>query len=484
MTDLFELEVAVRSEDPLEALSKTASFRAGDWQNVFDVIFRFTRAKPSRWRETSHALKEILRKCPESASCLGCQGKVSVGEQLLWLSIDDFDSGSVAGSLDPTRRNFVLAWREFHGRGTSPLMAALASDDMEGLRQDVFATGDPNFNKTLRVVSAGGDVFEASMDEYRELSILAVAAQFGAVNCVRFLLMNGTRVGAVEVGAAFRGGHVELMRLLWEAFPLANPVELALEAAKSWNVAGLRWLLDHKVGDPSLSGLVRLFRGASWSGSYLCGSSVLASGASAASQLRPLRPIGIVGRVLCGGLAYLNEAREVSRMAEDSMAAEYLEELYEWLPEATEMRLVAKHEGRSVASVNAFIDAARGRAKTLTFVETENGGSICGGYLDVAWVEGGYAHDPGRRSFIFTLRNHLGVFPTKFAQKRDAMAAYSWRSASFRFGEYGEGLSVEPGRNALSSGRTYEGPCQGVALFNGDACWEFRAARWELWEVV
>jgi hypothetical protein len=101
------------------------------------------------------------------------------------------------------------------------------------------------------------------------------------------------------------------------------------------------------------------------------------------------------------------------------MAAAYAEELSEWLPEATFIGLVARHEGRGAASVNAFIDAATGRAKTLTFVETENGGSICGGYLDVPWVADGSASDPGRGSFIFTLRNHLGIPPAKFAQQRD-----------------------------------------------------------------
>jgi hypothetical protein len=59
---------------------------------------------------------------------------------------------------------------------------------------------------------------------------------------------------------------------------------------------------------------------------------------------------------------------------------------------------------------------------TLTFVQTENGRSNSGCYLDVAWVEGDYASDPGRRRFIFTLKNHLGVPPTKFAQKRNEKA--------------------------------------------------------------
>jgi hypothetical protein len=119
LADLVELEAAVSSRHPLEALSETASFRAGDWQSVIDVLFRFTRAKPTRWRETSHALKDILRKFPESAKCLEGQGKFSVGEQLLWLSIDGFERVSVAGSLDPTRPNFVLAWRDFTVEGAA-----------------------------------------------------------------------------------------------------------------------------------------------------------------------------------------------------------------------------------------------------------------------------------------------------------------------------------------------------------------------------
>jgi hypothetical protein len=164
------------------------------------------------------------------------------------------------------------------------------------------------------------------------------------------------------------------------------------------------------------------------------------------------------------------------------MAAEYSEELFEWLSEATEARLVARHEGRDVASVNAFADAATGRAHTLTFVETENGGSICGGYLDVAWAER-YVSDPGRKSFIFTLKNSLGVIPTKFAQKRDVNAAYMERNNNFHFGYY-EGLVVWQGHTTLCSGHTYETPRQGDAPFNGDGSGLFRAARWELWEVV
>jgi hypothetical protein len=167
---------------------------------------------------------------------------------------------------------------------------------------------------------------------------------------------------------------------------------------------------------------------------------------------------------------------------QDSMAAAYSEELREWLPEAIEVRLVARHEGRDAASVDAFIDAAKGRAKTLTFVETENGGSICGGYLDVEWGEGEYAIDPGKGSFIFTLKNHLGVPPMKFAQIQDDQVAYTRRGHCFCFGR-GEGFVVSPSDYRLCSGDGYHDHERGAALFHGDRGGVFRAARWELWEV-
>jgi hypothetical protein len=408
-----------------------------------------------------------------------------VGEQLLWLSIDIFDRVSVAGSLDPTRPNFALAWREFHSRGGSPLVAALASDNVEELQTAAFGTCGCNFSKTLQVVRAGGEVFETSTGASRELSILAVAAQYGAVNCAQFLMASGAEVGAAEVKAAFRGGNGELMRQLWDAFPGADPLELALEAVKSWNLAGLRWLLDHKVVALSPRDLAGLFEGACWSGSYACGSSVLGFGAPAAAYLRLLPPVGPIWRVLCSGLSSIERDRAGSVDLEGSIAAGYWEAVHAWLPEATEMRLIAKHEGRDAASVNAFIQAASRRTKTVTLVETENGGSICGGYLDVAWVEGNWVNDPGRRSFIFTLKNDLGVPPTTFAQKVDGHAAYMVRDRYFQFG-YSEGFVVWNGDSMMcgttTGGATYEAPQQGVALFSGNGA--FRAARWELWEVM
>jgi hypothetical protein len=97
-------------------------------------------------------------------------------------------------------------------------------------------------------------------------------------------------------------------------------------------------------------------------------------------------------------------------------------------------------------------------------------------------VENGHASDPGRSSFIFTLRNHLGVPPMRFAQKRDDCAAWAWRGSNFGFGD-SEGFIVCQGPQTLCTGYAYEAPGQGAALFTGDGGGVFRAARWELWEV-
>jgi hypothetical protein len=309
---------------------------------------------------------------------------------------------------------------------------------------------------------------------------------------MQLLVASGAKVEADEVRAAFRGGHAEMAQQLWEAFPTVNPLELALEAVKSWNSAALRLLLNHTLRTLLPRDLVRLFEGACSSGSYTCGSSVLSFSAAAALHLRSLRPVGVVGRVLCGGLAALKSGRIISFTHGDSIAAEYSNELREWLPQATEVRLVSKHEGRGAASVNAFVAAAKGRARTLTFVETENGGSICGGYLDVAWVDGDYVTDPDRRSFIFTLKNHLGHPPTRFAQKRDEKAAYMRHDDTFYFG-FGEGFMVWDDDTELTSDQTYVAPRQGPALFCGGSmrrgyeaefcAAEFYAARWDLWQV-
>jgi hypothetical protein len=86
------------------------------------------------------------------------------------------------------------------------------------------------------------------------------------------------------------------------------------------------------------------------------------------------------------------------------------------------------------------------------------------------------------RGFIFTLKNHLRVPPTKFAQRRAVCAAYASRQHGFYFG-CGEGFIVLQNDYTLYCGQTYEAPGQGVSLFCGRAGEVFRAGRWELWQV-
>jgi hypothetical protein len=106
------------------------------------------------------------------------------------------------------------------------------------LQSQWVATVDLTFKQCFPIDPAGGDVFDASaapasIVERRTMSVLAVAAQFGALKCVRFLLMIGEKAGASEVKAAFRGGQAGSMQLLWGAFPHANLLELTLEAVKT-----------------------------------------------------------------------------------------------------------------------------------------------------------------------------------------------------------------------------------------------------------
>jgi hypothetical protein len=166
-----------------------------------------------------------------------------------------------------------------------------------------------------------------------------------------------------------------------------------------------------------------------------------------------------------------------------SMAQPYVNKLKEWLPWMRKARLLLKGSGRDTASVNAFTGAAKGHSKTITFVETENGGSICGGYLEAAWVESGYANDPSRRSFLFTLKNHLSVPPTKFAQKQDERVARMKPGGDVWWGQC-EGWIIWSSDTDLLSNETFEeAPGEGAALFCGDGGWMFGAGRWELWQL-
>jgi hypothetical protein len=152
------------------------------------------------------------------------------------------------------------------------------------------------------------------------------------------------------------------------------------------------------------------------------------------------------------------------------MTAAFEEQLLEWLPEAETAQLVAAHDGRDIASINAFCDAADGLSKTVVIAVTENGESICGAYLDPAWRESAWVLDGSQQSFLFTLKNHAGVVPTKFLKKgSDSGAAYKWRDYGWHFG-YWEGPYIYRRGTPLCGGlgSHYKDVVgQGQAIFNG-----------------
>jgi hypothetical protein len=167
----------------------------------------------------------------------------------------------------------------------------------------------------------------------------------------------------------------------------------------------------------------------------------------------------------------------------DSIAAEFEDQLFEWPPEAKTARWVAAHDGRDVASINAFCDAADGLARTVVIAVTENGESICGAYLDPAWRERAWAED-GSKSFLFTLKNHAGVGPAKFPKKgSDPWAAFKLRGNYWHFGWEGP-YAIKDGNPGSGLGYSYQDVVgQGQAIFNGGQAF-FRLGRWELWQVA
>jgi hypothetical protein len=134
------------------------------------------------------------------------------------------------------------------------------------------------------------------------------------------------------------------------------------------------------------------------------------------------------------GMKPLPRVEDAPQLFGDSMAAAFEDQLLKWLPDVDTARLVAAHDGRDIASLNAFCDAADGLSKTVVIAVNSNCESICGGYLAPAWREDAWAHDDSK-SFLFTLKNHAGVGPTKFPKKgSDSEAAYMSRNYSWHFG--------------------------------------------------
>jgi hypothetical protein len=157
------------------------------------------------------------------------------------------------------------------------------------------------------------------------------------------------------------------------------------------------------------------------------------------------------------GMDPLPRVEDESPFFGESMAAAYEDQLLRWVPDVETARLVAAHDGRDIASINAFCDAANRLSRTVVIAVTENGESISGAYLDPAWKDGDLAYGGGR-NFLFTLKNHAGVGPTKFPKKGSgACAACKWRGDNWRFGKW-EGPFIYSSGNPGGGGTCFAGP--------------------------
>lgn len=127
-----------------------------------------------------------------------------------------------------------------------------------------------------------------------------------------------------------------------------------------------------------------------------------------------------------------------------SIAEGFADYLKDWRPDLKTATLLAKHEGNDEEGVTAWIEAAQGHGKIFTFIETENGNALCGSFLPEPMREGQpWFSDPCGEAFLFTLRNHLGVAPTKFPKATGCAAAAT--SAGVHLNGYYPGMSICPG---------------------------------------
>jgi hypothetical protein len=146
-------------------------------------------------------------------------------------------------------------------------------------------------------------------------------------------------------------------------------------------------------------------------------------------------------------------------------------------------KLLLRHQGRDAASVNAYLDAAKGHWQTWTFIDTENGKAICGSYLDPARVEGGYTEDHAKRGFLFTLKNYLGIVPTKFRLVSSQNASQASRNNYVILSGGTWVVHICPSDPGTALGPYENAAGHGVATFSrGNRA--FGAGRWELWETT
>jgi hypothetical protein len=144
----------------------------------------------------------------------------------------------------------------------SRLLSSLASDDAAVLTSEVFSKAPPDFDAKVPVAVVNGDVLLSSAPAgciTREVSLLSLAARFGACSCVRFLLSNGSRVGQSEAESAMFGGNSEVIRQLVDRLPAVDEIALLESALKGRKALVARWLLQNRAVSLSESDEQHLF---------------------------------------------------------------------------------------------------------------------------------------------------------------------------------------------------------------------------------
>jgi hypothetical protein len=191
------------------------------------------------------------------------------------------------------------------------------------------------------------------------------------------------------------------------------------------------------------------------------------------------------------GAVALVAPKPAAKIFAGSFAEPFEEAIRGFLPKMSKASLLASHHGCDKVSLGAFLAAAPGQTCTMVFIAMTNGNSICGGYLHPAWrntTDAGYIGDAEGKSFIFTLRNHLGVPPTKFEVSDKSHAALLENSPYFTFG--GCDIRVGPSDHCSNYPDRYANPLgHGGSLFAGEGAKgrgsaNLGVARWELWKIA
>jgi hypothetical protein len=136
--------------------------------------------------------------------------------------------------------------------------------------------------------------------------------------------------------------------------------------------------------------------------------------------------------------------------------------------------------GDLIWSMDEFLKKASDFAPTLVLIKMKNG-TECGGLAGVPWPNNGWAADPTRDSFIFS----LGATPARFDLVIPKWALFGM-GFGFQFGSRSGELFVSSDGHGCSSARqgAYAGPREPGQLIGGTAGdYQQPYERWELWRL-